>query len=127
MQRPHNWAECIKILLFSNIKSFFQLSNPDGYLYLIYLKTAAVLFALSKFVFIIIVSCGSLYLLTLYIEQTTTTTEKYYLFPIFMSQIAFIPDTKEKCETVSCVLGITVVIAYLLIWRFSREMATLEF
>jgi hypothetical protein len=48
LKRPKGWLECIQMLFTSNVKSFFQLSNPDGYLYLYFLKTSALMFALSK-------------------------------------------------------------------------------
>lgn len=65
--------------------------------------------------------------MTLYLKENPSTEQDYILFPVVLNQIAFLPATIELCEQVSIVLGVTVVIAYLLIWRFCREMATFEF
>jgi hypothetical protein len=48
LKRPHGWGECISAVLKADIKRFFQLSNPDGYLYLLFLKTASVIFLICK-------------------------------------------------------------------------------
>ena len=51
MQRPTSWGELFSMIFKQNEERLLTLQNPDGLLYLTYLKQSALFFFISKFVF----------------------------------------------------------------------------
>lgn len=48
MQRPTSWGELFSMILKQNEERLLTLQNPDGLLYLTYLKQSALVFLISK-------------------------------------------------------------------------------
>ena len=47
--RPESWFECFKMLFFTDEKVNLEISHPDGYLYLLFVKKASKLFLICKY------------------------------------------------------------------------------
>ena len=106
-------------------KELFQLSNPDGYFYLLFLKMSGLFFAISKqhaVALTVKVSVISWLILPSYFEFNNKLNENQSN----LNKLVYNPASSVTTRVV-LLMYVYVVLAYVFIYKFSKRMSSFEF
>lgn len=123
MEYPSSFSHLLRILWQNDIKKAFSLSNPDGYFYMLYLKTCIKFFVLNFLISGITMMAICLYANSSGRGSLDAESASFFqltsLGHIYHSSLVY---------TVSLVLSFfTIILAYMFLYDFCSEMLMFEF
>lgn len=123
LEYPSSFSHCLKILWQNDIKKAFSLSNPDGYFYMLYLKTCIKFFVVN-----FLISGLTMMAVCLYANSRgrgDLDAESATLFQL--TSLGYVYES-SMVYTVSLVLSaFTIVLGYMFLYDFCNEMLMFEF
>lgn len=121
LEQPQSFKHLLHLLWTKCEKKMFHLSNPDGYFYLLYLKT------LLKFFTINFLVAGSAMFFLCYYRNGLS--ERDSGSALWFNMFCFLYQLQDPVvySTSLVLMVFTSVLAYIFLYHFCREMATFEF